>query len=45
MTAEAFAYGPGNVAALVDGADTMVAPRAGATGWSDITISISRSSF
>jgi hypothetical protein len=35
ITAEAFPAGPPNIAALVEGADTILDPRTGATGWSD----------
>jgi hypothetical protein len=35
ITAEAFPSGPPNIAALVEGADTILDPRTGATGWSD----------
>lgn len=35
ITAEAFPSGPPNIAAIVDGADTIFDPRTGATGWSD----------
>ena len=32
---EAFPFGPPNVAAIVEGADTILDPRSGAVGWSD----------
>jgi hypothetical protein len=35
ITAEAFPSGPPNIAALVEGADTILDPRTGTTGWSD----------
>jgi hypothetical protein len=35
LTAEAFPAGPPNIAAIVEGADTILDPRTGATGWSD----------
>jgi hypothetical protein len=35
ITAEAFPSGPPNIAALVEGADSILDPRTGATGWSD----------
>ena len=35
ITAEAFPSGPPNIAAIVEGADTILDPRTGATGWSD----------
>jgi hypothetical protein len=35
IKAEAFPSGPPNIAALVEGADTILDPRTGATGWSD----------
>ncbi|MFL1464418.1 hypothetical protein ACI6QG_19615, partial [Roseococcus sp. DSY-14] len=35
ITAEAFPSGPPNIAALVEGADTILDPRTGAIGWSD----------
>ncbi|MDI3307706.1 MAG: phage tail protein [Acetobacteraceae bacterium] len=35
LTAEAFPSGPPNIAAIVEGADTILDPRTGATGWSD----------
>jgi hypothetical protein len=35
ITAEAFPAGPPNIAALVEGADTILDPRTGAVGWSD----------
>ena len=35
ITAEAFPSGPPNMAAIVEGADTILDPRTGATGWSD----------
>lgn len=35
ITAEAFPSGPPNLAAIVEGADTILDPRTGATGWSD----------
>jgi hypothetical protein len=35
LTAEAFPSGPPNIAALVEGADTILDPRTGQVGWSD----------
>ncbi|MGG5890221.1 phage tail protein [Falsiroseomonas sp. HC035] len=35
ITAEAFPAGPPNMAAIVEGADTILDPRTGITGWSD----------
>ncbi len=35
IIAEAFPAGPPNIAALVEGADTILDPRTGAVGWSD----------
>jgi len=35
ITAEAFPSGPPNMAAIVEGADTILDPRTGLTGWSD----------
>ena len=35
LTAEAFPSGPPNVAAIVEGADTILDPRTGQVGWSD----------
>jgi hypothetical protein len=35
ITAEAFPSGPPNIAALVEGADTILDPRTGHVGWSD----------
>jgi hypothetical protein len=35
ITAEAFPSGPPNLAAIVEGSDTILDPRTGATGWSD----------
>jgi len=35
LTAEAFPAGPPNIAAIVEGADTILDPRTGMVGWSD----------
>ncbi len=35
LTAEAFPAGPPNIAAIVEGADTILDPRTGQVGWSD----------
>lgn len=35
LTAEAFPSGPPNIAAIVEGADTILDPRTGQVGWSD----------